>query len=496
MNLVVIVVDTLRYDVVQHTYPGADAHIPNLDALRRESVSFSAAFGEGEPTIPTRRALWTGVRSFPWRYDYDTRGLWPTGRGWHKIPPEQPTLAEILLDRGYKTALIADVYHLFKPTLNFTRGWLTWDFVRGQETDNWRGGPLAAIAAEAERCVKGGFDPRRHAPLAQYLLNKRHFAREEPLTSGSVFRRALDWLDEHGDDGAFLLWLEAFDPHEPWDPPRQYADRYCPDFAGTEFIFPPEAARLGTERERERAKALYLGEVTYVDEWLGRLLQKLADLGRLDDTAVMFVTDHGTELLDHGEFGKRAPSLYAHNTQLNWLVRVPGLPGGRGVTVDEFVALHDLLPTALDILGVPGPERAEADARLAGRSVWPLVRAAAGAGAGLEAAIHQAREGREWAITGWGDWAAVRSRDWNYIANFERPDDNPRLFDLRADPAEQTDVLAAHAAVAADHRRALERFLDQALPATLPDRFTPGQAPCRLYYGSRASRLMQESGFV
>lgn len=496
MNLVVIVVDTLRYDVVHHTYPGADVHVPNLDALRRESVSFSAAFGEGEPTIPTRRALWTGVRSFPWRYDYETRGLWPTPRGWHKIPPEQPTLAETLLAQGYKTALIADVYHLFKPTMNFTRGWVSWDFVRGQETDNWRSGPLSLIDAEAAHYVKGGFDPTQHAPLAQYLLNKRHFAREEPLTSGSVFRRALDWLDENGDDGAFLLWLEAFDPHEPWDPPRGYADRYCPDFTGTEFIFPPEAARRGTEREQERTKALYLGEVTYIDEWVGRLMQKLADLGRLDDTAVIFFTDHGTELLDHGEFGKRAPSLYAHNTQLNWLVRHPGLPGGRGATVDEVVMTHDLVPTVLDILGVSESERSEADARLAGRSVLPLLRAAAGEVAGLESAISRAREGREHAITGWGDYAAVRSRDWNYIVNFEQPDENLRLFDLRADPAEARNVLAEHAAVAAEYRRVLEHFLGQELPAQLPDRFEPSQAPCRLYYGSRASRLMQESGFV
>ncbi|MER3406129.1 MAG: sulfatase, partial [Chloroflexota bacterium] len=122
-------------------------------------------------------------------------------------------------------------------------------------------------------------------------------------------------------DGPFLLWIEAFDPHEPWDPPRQYADRYCPDFEGTEFIFPPAAARVGTEREKERTKALYLGEVTYMDEWVGRLMNELADLGRLDDTIVMLLSDHGTELLDHGEFGKRAHALYAHNTQLNWIVR-------------------------------------------------------------------------------------------------------------------------------------------------------------------------------
>ena len=116
---VVMVLDTLRYDVVHHL-GSTRVYIPNLDALRRDSVSFSAAFGEGEPTVPVRRALMTGVRSFPWRYPFDTQGLYTGNRGWHRIPPEQTTLAELLLARGYKTALIADVFHLFKATMNFT----------------------------------------------------------------------------------------------------------------------------------------------------------------------------------------------------------------------------------------------------------------------------------------------------------------------------------------------------------------------------------------
>ena len=89
MNLVVMVLDTLRYDCVHHKEaPGiAKVSTPHFDALRRDGVSFSAAYGEAEPTVPVRRALWTGLRSFPWRFDYDTKGLWPNARGWHKIPP-------------------------------------------------------------------------------------------------------------------------------------------------------------------------------------------------------------------------------------------------------------------------------------------------------------------------------------------------------------------------------------------------------------------------
>lgn len=493
MNVVCVVIDTLRHDVVHHGEPFPHVAVPNLDALRAESVEFTAAFGEGEPTIPVRRALWTGMRSFPWRFQLDTVGVWPTPRGWHKIPPEQPTLAEILLERGYRTSLVSDVYHMFKPTMNFSRGWLTWDFIRGQETDNWRSGRLSLVYDEARRYVKGDVDPARHAVLLQYLFNKRAFGREDPLTSGTVFRRAGDWLAENHDSGPFLLWLEAFDPHEPWDPPREYADRYCPGFEGTEFILPPDAATQGTEREQDRTRALYFGEVTYVDECLGRLVNQLAELGRLDDTAIVVISDHGTELMDHGRFGKSAPALYAHNTQLNWSIRHPDLAGGS--SVDAFVGNHDIFPTILDMLGVPEPDRPETDRPYAGRSVWPLVRHAGGDRVDT-GELDRAGQGREFAITGWADYAAVRSRDWNAIVNFEQPDDDARLFDLGADPLEQRNVLSEHPDVAADHTAVLEAFLGQRLPAKLPDHFESSRPPCRVYYGSEATRLAQESGFM
>jgi arylsulfatase A-like enzyme len=477
---------------VHHTpAPGiAKVETPHLDALRRDGVSFSAAFGEAEPTIPVRRALWTGLRSFPWRFDYDTKGLWPNPRGWHKIPPEHTTLSELLLERGYKTALIGDVYHIFKSTQNFTRGFFNFEFVRGQETDNWKGGKLDLIREEAERCVRGPLDPAKHASLVQYLQNKRHFKTEAELTGGIVVQRAMNWLKENHDDGPFMLWLESFDPHEPWDPPREYANRYY-DFPkgkeGVEFIYPPEAARIGTDEEKERTKALYYGEITYMDTMIGRLLNTLSDLGRLDDTVVMVTCDHGTELLDHGRFGKSADHLYAHNTQVNWIVRQPGAPG-RGRTVDAFVQNHDIVPTALDLLGLldawPGATSVDRP-EWAGRSMKGLVEGDASA------------QGRDYVITGWGDFASVRDRDWNYVVNFERPEGSERLYDLRADPMEQKDVASDHQEEVRTRRRRLEALLGQELPPKLPDRFEQGTvAPCRAYYGSRPTRAQEEAGFV
>ena len=494
MNLVVLVLDTLRYDCVHHTAaPGiATVETPHLDALRRDGVSFSAAYGEAEPTIPVRRALWTGLRSFPWRFDFDTRGLWPNARGWHKIPAEQTTLSELLLDAGYKTSLIGDVYHIFKATQNFTRGFFNFDFVRGQETDNWKGGSIDLVREEAQHCVRGPLDPAKHAALVQYLLNKRAFRLESELTGGIVIQRAMDWLKENHDDGPFLLWLESFDPHEPWDPPRSYASRYY-DFPkgkeGVEFIYPPEAARIGTQEEQERTRALYYGEITFMDAMIGRLLNTLADLGRLDDTVVMVTCDHGTELMDHGRFGKSADHLYAHNTQLNWIVRLPDGTGGRGRTIDAFVQNHDVVPTALDLLGLLDrwPEESGVNRpEWTGRSMRGLIEGTA------------QDSGRDYVVTGWGDMASVRDRDWNYVVRFEQPDGTERLYDLRADPLEQRDVASEHGDVVRERRHRLEALLGQELGTPLPDGPTGDTvAPCRAYYGARPPTRQEEaSGFV
>jgi arylsulfatase A-like enzyme len=257
---------------------------------------------------------------------------------------------------------------------------------------------------------------------------------------------------------AFLLWIECFDPHEPWDAPRAYADRYLPGYQGREFIFPHVGS--ATSAEQERIKALYFGEVTYIDAWVGRLLNRLADLRLLDSSVVMFTSDHGTELLDHGRIGKSAPHLYAHNTQLNWVIRHPS--GPRGQEVDAFVQNQDLLPTALRLLDAP-------PLPVDGVDAWPLLSGAA------------AR--RPFVITGWGDFASVRSAEWNYIVNTIQPEGSERLYDLKSDPLEQINVASAHPGRVAGARAQLEAFLGAPLPAGYASSGEGAVAPARRYYG-------------
>jgi arylsulfatase A-like enzyme len=452
-NVVVICVDTFRADM-----GGAGGKLdfvktPNVDRLRGESVSFTRCFGEGEPTIPVRRCLFTGRRSYPWRFDTPNEGLQPSGTGWHPIPHEADTLTEILHDAGWLTGLVADTYHMFKPTMNFTRGFLTWDFIRGQENDSFRSGPLDAIDLAAH--VPDGEDSvAQHPTLAQYLLNAQGRKSEEDWQAAQVFRTAADWLRDNRANAPFFLWVDSFSPHEMWDPPREYADAYCAAKEGVRDIifhqaFGRDPKRM-TEDEVARCAALYYGFVTFVDRWIGHLIATMDSLALWEDTIVVFLTDHGTQILDKGAFGKGPGQLYPFNTQMNWFVRHPD--GPTGVSCDAWTQNDDFFPTLLNLLGVPPPASHEAPD---GDDMWPV------ATGGQPSA-------RDHVVTGWGRSACVRDDRWAVHFDNVTTDAgirSPRLYDLLADPAETEDVSSAHPAALEVARGRLADVVGD-LPAT------------------------------
>ena len=473
MNLVLICLDTFRADCVGALGRNEVIHTPNLDAFARQGVMFENAFGEGHPTIEFRRALITGRRTFPWRYDFDTRGLWPNGPGWHKVVPEYDTLAELLLEAGYTTGFFSDTYHMFKPTQNFTRGFTSWEFVRGQESDNYRSGPVDTFDLSPYVPPGVSLRPVDHAILLQYLLNMQDRKTEEDWTSAQVFAKAIRFLEDNRDNRPFFLWVDSFDPHEPWDPPKPYAERYDPDWA--EPWDPIHGVwRELDERGRQRAKALYYGECSFVDRLVGRLLDKLDELDLADETLVLITSDHGTELWDHGAVQKGAHNCrYRHNNEIVWLMRFPG-KAHAGRRVPAFVQNHDIVPTVLAAMGIPWeplnepckPSGLPPAAR--GEDILPLVT-------GAKESI------RDTLITGWDRRANVRTHEYSYSVDYEKPDAEEYLFDVQADPNEMSNVAAEHPDVCAEYRARLEDYLGQKLPAAPADKLYITEAPCRAW---------------
>ncbi len=449
MNLICICCDTFRADIIGPGRKLSFVQTPNLDQLLRESIVFDRAYGEAQATIQMRLAFFTGHRTFPYNDNPGNRGLMAQSLGWHRIPDSRVTLAEVLFEAGFVTGFVTDVFHMFKPNMNFTRGFMHWDFIRGQEADPVHCGPLEAanlrghVFDEAE-------DVPLHTVLRQYLIGVQDRRTELDYFTPRVFNGAIRFLEDNYRRPPFFLWIDSFAPHEFWDPPRYFADRYYDNPAARDLILPQIANRphpAKTEADLERTKALYYGYVTFVDKWIGVLLSKLEEMRLWDDTIVMFLSDHGTELMDNGVFSKNIHGPRNYNHQIPWLIRMPGRAYA-GTHIEPFVLSHDVFATILDLLGVEPPEPVQ------GRSVWPLVT-------GAETDLHG-----DTIITGWTRRACVRDREWAYIIDTIQPQAQPLLFHTAEDPYETTDVAADHPTIVNDRRRRLEDFLGGPLPYT------------------------------
>ena len=417
MNCVVICCDTFRYDMIGHPV----VKTPNLDRLRESGITFTSAYAEGLPTIQARRTCFTGVRSFPWRFEMGSRGLTPAIPGWHRIPDDQTALAEHLYENGVVTGLVGDTYHMFKPTQNFTRGFCSWSFIRGQEGDPVRSGPLSAIDVSPYH-PEGKNDPKVWPTLTQYLLNMLDRHTEEDYLTPRVFRQACKWMDENRENAPWFLWVDSFAPHERWDPPMEFADAYYTTDKSRNYIQPQLVNGMDPSPEViERTKALYYGYVTFIDKWIGTLLDELEQMGRMDDTAVLFTSDHGTELWDKGRFGKGGDRLHPYNTRLPFILRLPDGTGA-GTVRDDFVQHQDMFPTICALMGVQVSE----DMGLDGRDV-----------------LDESTAEPEKVITAWGPNVGVRDRKWNMCIDSTLKGDHRQLFDLEADPEESNNVYDA-----------------------------------------------------
>lgn len=346
MNVVLFMSDTFRCDNVS-CYGPTSARTPRLDGFAREAFIFTNAYCGSFPTMPNRLDIMSGKFSF-------------ATHEWCPLPKEIVTLQQVLSASGVVTQLIVDNPHMIEMGFNYERGFDGWEWIRGQETDKWKTAPK-----EVELPYDSKKTRSRDFLVKQHLRNTHWWKSEEDRFVARTVQAACEWLEENQDQDTFFLWVDAFDPHEPWDAPQKYIDLYDTTYDGEEIFYPHYHfwQEFLTERELRRARALYRAEVTMVDHWFGVLLDKLEELGLADDTAVIFTSDHGFLLGEHGIIGKaimnevegggfvyEATPMYAELRRIPLLVRLPGVEQTR--RIDALVQAPDLFPTILEMAGL------------------------------------------------------------------------------------------------------------------------------------------------
>ncbi len=421
-NLIVIMLDSFRQDHVgvyhqgRAPFPGIEpCRTPNIDRFASHALIFENAYPEAFPTIPVRTALMTGQRTLPYR-------------PWQPLEPSDVPVAEILRRHGYVNGLISDTYHYRAPGMNFHRGFHAYRWIRGQEYDPYESGPARR---RLEDYVNENYPPIWRARIAQFLANTDAFMRREDWFAPQVIDEACRWLERNRSHKRIFLWIDSFDPHEPWDPPREFDHYTDPAYRGRRLIMPMGglASSWASDDEIRHIRGLYAGEAESVDFALGQLFETLERLGYYDDSIILLLADHGHPLADHGKFLKGADRLY------NELLKVPfllHLPGGRrgGTRIKAMVQYHDVLPTLFDLMGLGGEIH-----DLQGRSFRAVVEG-------------EVEHHRRVCITGYhaGVDRAIRAldpdgeeRQWSLIL---RPEGEPdELYNLTADPREQHNLI-------------------------------------------------------
>ena len=429
MNIILVIFDSLRQDHLG-AYGNDWIKTPNLDAFAGESVVFTRCYADSLPTLPVRRALHTGKRVYPFRkYSY-TKGetLLPVP-GWGPLPPTDETMSEILKANGYRTALISDCYHMFKPSGNYHRGFDTWHFVRGQELDAKR-----TKAALNESLMTRHLNERMQEEghiiqcMKEMIGNTAFRRSEEDYFPAMVFREASNWLFENQDAKNVFMAVDSFDPHEPWDPPAYYRKMYDADNDVADLIQSPyfDWDKCINERELKRLQANYAGEVSLCDRWFGHFMETLKVSGRWEDSIVAVISDHGHNLgYDPGDKGLVSKQGYPLTRGVADLVLMVRHPSGQGsgTVCDKLVQNFDLTATLLGLVGVESSESLE------GINFWPAVS-------------DESISIRDHTTTAWGSVVTVINDMWWFNATLWG--EQPLLFSLKDYPTLTVNLAEEH----------------------------------------------------
>ncbi len=428
MNVIIVCIDTLRYD-----YLGCNGnewmHTPNFDAFARESVVFDNAYTGSYPTIPHRTDVLKGRFGEPLHF-------------WLPLGFDRRTLPSVLGEAGWATHLTFDTPHLINGGHGFDYPFYGWHFERGNEVDQHiiddgpRGWPPEKYADQYSH-----HHATQSAP--QYFRNNRHRYLEAQWPSPRVFKAAGDFVEMNHERGRYFLWVDSFDPHEPWDPPDHYVALYGdPNFDRENPLIGWERLADLSDAELAHLRAKYAGEVSMVDRHFGRFMDRLEASGRAEDTAVIVTSDHGTKIGQHGSIGKAYP-LYEEVAHVVMMVRWPGAEPGRRAGI---VQPADIMPTVLDLLGQESPDSVQG---------WSFAEAITGSGdAGREVAISGRAEDLRHA-----DNAVITVQDARWCLLDSAAPSKRELYDKESDQMEEHNVIDQHPAEVERLHAALIAFL-------------------------------------
>ncbi len=427
MNLILIVIDALRADHLGcYGYPRETT--PHLDALANEGIRFEECYAPVSWTKPSVASLMTSL--YP--------GVHGAVRAGDSLPGEVVTLAELLRAAGWTTAGFITNPHL-KSIYNFNQGFDLFD-------DSLTRDKIYEIAIRQ---------------LVFYPLLRAFSGKNFNLTdrdrANLVNRKVFSWL-EREKDSDFFAYIHYMDPHAPYNPPGKYREMF-PAVSGNEV---------------SRTVSLYDGEIRFVDNAVGELLERLKALGIYQRTVILVTADHGEAFGEHGDFG-HGHTIYQDQLRVPLIIKCPSCPPA--LAISSPVSTLDILPTLLDLMNLH-PDPAAAGVSLMGmiKENEPI--------AAKDSDLYFDLENFNGSAIIWG---VIKAGRWKYIRTGKSPlrgikrDGEEELYDLKVDPGEINNLLRQKTEMMEILRKKLDNFRERfgrkniTTPAVEPDRETRDQ---------------------
>jgi len=395
-NILLITIDALSAKHIA-SYGNPRVKTPTIDRLASAGVKFSMQINAFSQTNPSLASIFTSM--YPATHKLRSQGP-------DRLDESFPTLAGILASHGYETAAIYGSRALDPEISGLDRGF-------------------------------GVYRPA-YIPVPGQVDVWRQFDGKANITTDTT----LSWLGERAYT-PFFLWVHYQDPHYPYAPPPPFDTMYdecdeC-DTGGYETVDKIGAGESLSERSVAHVRALYDGEVSFADQELGRLLDAMTNAGQMDNTIVVLTADEGQSLYDNGVW-------FHPNILYNTVIRAPLIiswPGSipQGIEIDSVTRGVDVMPTILEMMGIPTPQHAE------GRTLWKLMT---GLDDGADrVAFTQSLDDRSVAVVTKG-WKLIRD---NRTGNLE-------LYELTSDPNELNNVVRTFPGKAASLEREAKDWMD------------------------------------
>jgi iduronate 2-sulfatase len=361
MNVLFIAVDDMNNDLGCFGNPLVKS--PNIDRLAARGVAFSRAYCQFPLCSPSRSSLFTGLRP-------DRTRVFDLRYHFRQDLPDRITLPQMFMNNGYYVARVGKMFHYGNPGDIGTNG--LDDKVSWMERYNPAGRDKTALELDIIN-----YTPKRGLGSAMAFLSDKT-GMDAEHTDGKVAAQVIALLKKHKDK-PFFIGAGFYKPHCPWVTPSKYFDLYNPEQISLPLLMPafqdtyPAPALASTsplpyfgitaDQARE-CKLAYYAAISFVDAQIGKVLDALDELGLAENTIVVFWSDHGYHLGEHGLWFKQ--SCFEESARTPLIMAVPGIKS-TGKACNRIVEFIDIYPTLAALTGMTPPSD------LDGKSLVPLL---------------------------------------------------------------------------------------------------------------------------